>query len=30
MLTDTRGSSFYFSYCFTGYAFRKAALRCTG
>jgi hypothetical protein len=30
MLTAARGSSFYFSYCFMGYASHKAALRCTG
>ena len=30
MYTTVRGSFFYFSYRFTGYAYRKAVLRCTG
>ena len=30
MYQNIRGSFFYFSYCFTGFAFRKADLRCTG
>lgn len=30
MLATNRGSFYYFSYCFTGFAFRKAVLRCTG
>ena len=30
MPTVARGFSFYFTYRFTGYAYRKAVLRCTG
>ena len=29
MYTTVRGSFFYFSYRFTGFAYRKAVLRCT-
>jgi hypothetical protein len=29
MYTTVRASFFYFSYRFTGYAHRKAVLRCT-
>ncbi len=30
MYDSARGSFFYFSYRFTGFAHRKAVLRCTG
>jgi hypothetical protein len=30
MTNGARGSFYFFSYRFTGFAFRKADLRCTG